>query len=246
MLTALVIDDEPLARDALCELLEESGEITIVGEAANAIEGLKMIQLHQPDVIFLDIEMPQLTGLDLLAMLDVDALPDVQTLPHVVLVTAFEQYAIQAFEENAFDYLLKPVEPERLAKTLAKLKKRTQPLKVIETVASPTLSIIPCAGHQRILLVPEADIEFAFSDVAGVHVKTASQQADTQLTLKTLEQKTTLVRCHRQYLVRLSQVAEIKLLDNGLAILHMRCGESIPVSRRYLKKLKDGLQLHNH
>ena len=81
----------------------------------------------------------------------------------------------------------------------------------------------------------------AYSDLAGVHIKTASQQSDTQLTLKTLEQKTSLVRCHRQYLVRLNSVSEIKLLDNGLASLITHAGDSIPVSRRYLKKLKDAL-----
>ncbi|NKX31973.1 response regulator, partial [Alteromonadaceae bacterium A_SAG1] len=100
---ALVIDDEPLAREELCQLLNETNEVQVLAEAANAIEGLALIKQHCPDVIFLDIEMPQLSGLDMLAMLDLD------TMPYVVLVTAFEQYALQAFEDNAFDYLLKPV-----------------------------------------------------------------------------------------------------------------------------------------
>lgn len=233
MLRALVIDDEPLARDILSELLEETGSVTVIGQAANAVEGLDMIQQHQPDVLFLDIEMPQLSGLDLLAMLDGDA------MPYVVLVTAFEHYAIAAFEGNAFDYLLKPVEPERLAKTLDRLQKRSAPQSL--PPGSATLTHIPCSGHQRIRLIAEQDIDMAFSDLAGVHIKTASQQSDTQLTLKTLEQKTSLVRCHRQYLVRLNSVSEIKLLDNGLASLITHAGDSIPVSRRYLKKLKDAL-----
>ena len=234
---ALVIDDEPLAREELCQLLNETNEVQVLAEAANAIEGLALIKQHRPDVIFLDIEMPQLSGLDMLAMLDLD------TMPYVVLVTAFEQYALQAFEDNAFDYLLKPVEPERLDKTLARLKKRTQPQTDIDAIASPALVHIPCVGHQRILLLPESDIQFAYSDVAGVHVRSLEQQADTQLTLKTLEERTALVRCHRQYLVRLSCVAEIKLLDNGLATLLMKTGDSVPVSRRYLKKLKSLLTL---
>ena len=131
---ALVIDDEPLAREELCQLLNETNEVHVLGEAANAIEGLALIKQHRPDVIFLDIEMPQLSGLDMLAMLDLD------TMPYVVLVTAFEQYALQAFEDNAFDYLLKPVEPERLDKTLARLKKRTQPQTDIDAIASPHIS----------------------------------------------------------------------------------------------------------
>jgi len=213
---ALVIDDEPLAREELCQLLNETNEVHVLGEAANAIEGLALIKQHRPDVIFLDIEMPQLSGLDMLAMLDLD------TMPYVVL---------------------KPVEPERLDKTVARLKKRTQPQTDIDAIASPTLVHIPCVGHQRILLLPESDIHFAYSDVAGVHVRSLEQQADTQLTLKTLEERTALVRCHRQYLVRLSCVAEIKLLDNGLATLLMKTGDSVPVSRRYLKKLKSLLTL---
>ena len=92
-------------------------------------------------------------------------------------------------------------------------------------------------------MLPESDIHFAYSDVAGVHVRSLEQQADTQLTLKTLEERTALVRCHRQYLVRLSCVGEIKLLDNGLATLLMKTGDSVPVSRRYLKKLKSLLTL---
>ncbi|MBU2979539.1 two-component system response regulator BtsR [Alteromonas sp. C1M14] len=238
MLSAIVIDDEPLACEELCELLAETSAIKVLGQAANAIEGLDMIQQHKPDVIFLDIEMPQISGLELLAMLDVD------TMPYVVLVTAFEQYAIQAFEDNAFDYILKPVEPARLNKTIARLQKRSQPQAPLETITPATLTHIPCSGHQRVLIIPEADIEVAFSDLAGVHIKTAQQQADTQLTLKTLEQKTSLVRCHRQYLVRMSAISEIKLLENGLGTIFTHSGEKIPVSRRYLKKLKESFHLN--
>ena len=237
VLTALVIDDEPLAREELGQLLKETREIDVLAEAANAIEGLELIKRYKPDVVFLDIEMPQLSGLDLLAMLDLE------TMPYVVLVTAFEQYALRAFEDNAFDYLLKPVEPERLQKTLTKLKKRTLPHPNLQSVASSKLDHIPCAGHQRILLIPETDIHYAYSDVAGVHIKTAEQLADTQLTLKTLEEKTTLVRCHRQYLVQLRFVNEIQRLDNGSATLLMNTGDTIPVSRRYLKRLKELLGL---
>jgi len=237
MLSALVIDDEPLAREELRQLLNETQEVCVLAEAANAIEGLTLIKQHQPDVVFLDIEMPQLSGLDLLAMLDLD------TMPYVVLVTAFEQYALQAFEDNAFDYLLKPVEPERLAKTLTRLKKRALVQSDITQMASPALAHIPCAGHQRVILIPEPDIHYAYSDVAGVHIKTSEQLSDTQLTLKTLEEKTTLVRCHRQYLVQLRYISEIKRLENGLANLVMKTGEHVPVSRRYLKKLKESLNL---
>ena len=111
MIRTLIVDDEPYAREELAELLASDPDIEILGMAGNAIEALGLIQQLKPDVVFLDIQMPKLSGMELVAMLD--------PLPRIVFVTAFDDYAIQAFEENAFDYLLKPVEPARLAKTLA-------------------------------------------------------------------------------------------------------------------------------
>ena len=114
MIRTLIVDDEPYAREELAELLASDPDIEILGMAGNAIEALGLIQQLKPDVVFLDIQMPKLSGMELVAMLD--------PLPRIVFVTAFDDYAIQAFEENAFDYLLKPVEPARLAKTLARLR----------------------------------------------------------------------------------------------------------------------------
>lgn len=110
MLTALIIDDEPLARDELRALIAVDEGIEIVGEAGNAIEAMSAIHRWHPDVIFLDIQMPKINGLELAAMLDPDS------MPHIVFVTAFDEFAVRAFEEHAFDYLLKPVEASRLAK----------------------------------------------------------------------------------------------------------------------------------
>jgi len=103
MIRTLIVDDEPYAREELAELLGSDPDIEILGSATNAIEALGLIQRFKPDVVFLDIQMPKLSGMELVAMLD--------PLPRIVFVTAFDEYAIQAFEENAFDYLLKPVEP---------------------------------------------------------------------------------------------------------------------------------------
>ena len=130
MLSALVNDDELLSREELTVLLEETGDVDVIGHASNAIEGLKKINQLKPDVVFLDIQMPQVTGIELLGMLDPD------TMPNVVFVTAYDQYALQAFEENAFDYLLKPVDPERLKKTLQRLV-RQGPKKQDFSILSP-------------------------------------------------------------------------------------------------------------
>lgn len=239
MLSALVIDDELFAREELSELLEETGHITVLDQASNAIEGLKKINQLKPDVVFLDINMPQITGIELLAMLD----PDIQT--RVVFVTAYDQFAVQAFEENAFDYLLKPVDTARLNVTISRLLKSEQKnLQQYQPIAPANLDQVPCVGLNRIVIIPTKDIEFAYSDISGVHVQTAEQVATCQLTLKVLEEKTPLVRCHRQYLMNIKAIKEIKLLENGLAEIISSSGHPIPVSRRYLKTLKELLGFH--
>ena len=238
MLTALVIDDEQLAREELTNLLHDTNNIEVIDQASNAIEGLKKINALKPDVIFLDIQMPQVSGIELLAMLDPD------TMPMVVFVTAFDQYAIQAFEDNAFDYLLKPIEIKRLEKTVCRLVKQhnkqteTQDLSIL---APASLEQVPCIGLNRIMIIPTRDIEYAFSDISGVHIRSADQIASSQLTLKVLEEKTDLLRCHRQYLINTKAIKEIKLLENGLAEIITRNDYPVPVSRRYLKSLKEKL-----
>src|SRR6478752_5516112 len=112
---AIIIDDERLARTELRKLLQEFPEVEIVDEACNAEEGLQKIENHNPDLIFLDIQMPGKTGFDMLGELD--------HAPQVIFTTAYDEYALKAFEVNALDYLLKPVEPRRLADAIEKLKK---------------------------------------------------------------------------------------------------------------------------
>ena len=237
MLKALVIDDELYAREELIELLKEAGEIAVIGSCQNAIEGLKKINKLKPDVVFLDIHMPQISGLDMISMLDPEH------MPQVVFVTAYDEYALQAFEDNAIDYLLKPVAPERLAKTLNRLK-LSQSTRNYAPLTKPQLELIPCAGYHRILLIKPQDIELAYSDQCGIHViSSVAYGSDTTLTcslsLKVLEEKTTLIRCHRQYLINPIAIKEIKLLDNSLAEIITSNGATAPVSRRYLKALKD-------
>ncbi|MCK6264879.1 two-component system response regulator BtsR [Vibrio sp. ZSDE26] len=239
MLSALVIDDELFAREELSELLEETGKVTVVDTASNAIEGLKKINQLKPDVVFLDIQMPQVTGIELLGMLDPE------TMPNVVFVTAYDDYAVQAFEENAFDYLLKPVNSCRLEKTIKRLIKLTPSQRQDLSVLAPqSLEQVPCIGLNRIMIIPTNEVEFAHTDISGVQVQTEKQVAACQLTLKVLEEKTPLVRCHRQYLINTKAIKEIKLLENGLAEIITTSDHQVPVSRRYLKALKEMLGFH--
>ncbi|WP_313574474.1 two-component system response regulator BtsR [Pseudescherichia sp.] len=239
MLKVLIVDDEPLARENLRVLLEDESEIEIVGECANAIEALGAVHKLRPDVLFLDIQMPRISGLEMVGMLD----PDQR--PYVVFLTAFDEYAVKAFEEHAFDYLLKPIEAARLEKTLQRLRhaRGVQDISLLPE-NQQALKFIPCTGHSRIWLLQMDDVAFVSSRMSGVYVTShEGKEGFTELTLRTLEQRTPLMRCHRQYLVNMAHLQEIRFEDNGQAELLLRDGHTVPVSRRYLKNLKEALGL---
>ncbi len=235
-LTAVIVDDEPLAREELRLLLEQAGGVEVLAECSHALEALPAIHRLQPDVLFLDIQMPRINGLELVSMLD----PAQQ--PQIVFITAFDEYALRAFEEQAVDYLLKPVDATRLARTLERLQQGQAVRQVPAALATPLRSI-PCVGHNRILLLPLDEVEFVHSDLAGNHVVSAGQRGTTELTLRTLEEKSGFFRCHRQYLLNPACIREILLLDGGLAEVVTRSGQHVPVSRRYLKPLKEQLAI---
>ncbi|AUY26299.1 two-component system response regulator BtsR [Mixta calida] len=239
MLTVLIVDDEPLARENLRVLLEQEEDIAIVGECANAVEAIGAVHRLRPDVLFLDIQMPRISGLEMAGMLDVE-----QRL-HIVFLTAFDEYAVRAFEEHAFDYLLKPVETGRLAKTLARLRhERGEQNVALLPENQQALKFIPCCGHSRIWLLPMAEVACVSSRLSGVFVTSIDgTEGFTELTLRTLACRTPLMRCHRQYLVNMAHLREIRLLENGQAELLLRSGQKVPVSRRYLKSLKEALGL---
>ena len=233
MLKAIIIDDELYAREELNELLVETNQVQVIEQCSNAIEGLKAINSLKPDVVFLDIHMPQISGLELLSMLDQE------TMPKVVFVTAYDEYAVKAFEDNAFDYLLKPVESCRLLKTLKRINAERSEVPNYEPITNNKLELIPCSGFNRILLLTPNEIEIAMSEQTGVHLLTEKDKFTASLSLKVLEEKTDLIRCHRQYLINPTCIREIKLLDNGSADIVTKSGHHAPVSRRYLKVIKD-------
>ncbi|WP_318364021.1 two-component system response regulator BtsR [Enterobacter sp.] len=239
MLKVLIVDDEPLARENLRILLEDESDIEIVGECANAVEAIGAVHKLRPDVLFLDIQMPRISGLEMVGMLD----PEHR--PYVVFLTAFDEYAVKAFEEHAFDYLLKPIASPRLAKTLTRLRheRGVQDVSVLPENQAP-LKFIPCTGHSRIYLLQMDDVAYVSSRLSGVYVTShEGKEGFTELTLRTLESRTPLMRCHRQYLVNMAHLKEIRFEDNGQAELLLREGHTVPVSRRYLKNLKEALGL---
>lgn len=236
MLKVLIVDDEPFARKELRALLAEAEDIEVVGESGNAVEALADIHRLHPDVVFLDIQMPRISGLEMLAMLDRER------MPYIVFVTAYDEYAIRAFEENAFDYLLKPTNRERLGKTLERLRKERGAQDFQPLGSTTPLQHIPCTSLNRIYLLRLDEIEYATSRLSGVYIaSTDGEERFTELTLRTLEERTPLIRCQRQYLVNPDRIGEIRLVENGLAEIVTRSGKKIPVSRRYLRELKERL-----
>jgi len=235
MLSALIIDDEAPSREELKALLAAAVDVEVVGECANAIEGLAAIHRLRPDVVFLDIQMPRVSGLEMVGMIEPAA------LPHIVFVTAYDEHALKAFEEHAADYLLKPIDPQRLARTLDWLRTGARPYARAFPGSSEQLRQIPCIGRNRIFLLGLDDVEFVHTDISGVQVVAINRQGMTELTLKILQERTSLIRCHRQYLVNLNQVAEIEWLDNGAVEIVTHSGKRVPVSRRHLREIKDKL-----
>jgi two-component system LytT family response regulator len=248
----LLIDDEKLAISRLERLLGQyAGEIEIIGSANNGLEGLAMIEQRKPDLIFLDIEMPVLTGFELLAKLSY--------MPLVVFATAFEAYAIRAFEENSVDYLLKPIEPERLARTIQKLKDRTtknqeNPVstQLLEMIAQlkpkKELTSISVKLGDRILLIRIDDITHFEAEDKYVYLYT--QEGKKHLldySLTTLEEKlpAQFVRVSRSAIINQLHIQEIQKYFNGkyVIILHDKTHTKITTGSSFADKVKKLFEL---
>jgi two-component system, LytTR family, response regulator len=234
---ALIVDDEPLAREELERLLLETNEFEIVARCANAVEALKAVREERPDVLFLDVQMPGVSGLELVGMIDDEIAPD------TVFVTAYDEFAVEAFEKNAIDYLLKPVAKDRLAKTIERLRARRSEGARPPAFAAPDIKRVPCLAARSIKLVPVSEVEFVKSSEAGVYVVTPQGEFFTELTLSVLEARAGLLRCHKQYLVNVDRIDEISLSENSLAVIKTKSGQAVPVSRRHLAKLRGALGL---
>ncbi len=231
----LLVDDEELARAEIRLLLDAEADIEIVGECSNAVEALTAINRLRPDAVFLDIQMPRISGLEMVGMIDPER------MPRIVFLTAYEEYAVRAFEESAFDYLLKPVQEARLARTLDRLRRPVGGA-VLPPEAIQPLRHIPCIGHNRIRLMKLDEVEAVLSKTSGVYVLgTDGEEHFTELTLRTLDERTPLVRCHRQVMVNPDRIRDIAFGEGGLATIHTLGGRTIPVSRRFLAPLKANL-----
>ncbi|HMK17168.1 MAG TPA: response regulator [Chitinophagaceae bacterium] len=240
---AIIIDDERLARTELRKLLQDFPEVEVVDEAANADEAINKIDTLQPDLVFLDIQMPGKTGFDMLA--------ELERAPHVIFTTAYDEYALKAFEVNALDYLLKPIEPKRLADAMQKLhiaetkENHILPENFNQSILTEVDQVFVKDG-ERCWFVKLSDIRL-FESV-GNYAKVFFG-ANKPLILKSLnaleerlDQKT-FFRANRKHIVNLRMIEKIEPYFNGGLLLELKGGEKIEVSRRQTVKFKEMMSL---
>jgi two-component system LytT family response regulator len=223
----LIVDDERPARTRLRHLLAQQAGIDAVEEAADGVEALALIERFRPDALLLDIEMPELTGIDLAA-----ALPE--PAPLLVFVTAYDRYALQAFDANAIDYLLKPFDAQRLARTLARLRERLAARRAERTPPAPPVQLLVSErGVTRVVRV--ADIQWIETADNYVALHTAAGSPLLRQTLAGLLAKLGpgFVRCHRRAAVQLDWVERVRTLDKGDCELLLRGGACVACSRQY-------------
>lgn len=229
----LIVDDEAPARVRLRRLLGELADVDVIGEASDGAMALQMASQLNPDALFLDVQMPEVSGLDVAA-----SLPDPR--PVVVFVTAFDHYALQAFDADAVDYLLKPVEPERLARAVAKLRSHQGVARPRATMPAQLL----IADRGRTHVVRREEIEWLEAADNYVTVHACGRALLMRRTLAGLlhDLGEGFVRTHRSVAVALAQVAAVLPRDKGDATLRLRDGTEVPCSRQYRADVLQRLQ----
>lgn len=241
---AIIIDDERLARTELRKLLQDFPEVEVVDEAANAEEGIAKIESLQPDLIFLDIQMPGKTGFDLLSQLE--------KAPHVIFTTAYDEFALKAFEVNALDYLLKPIEPKRLADAVQRLNageaKENRSVEVVSTnnsLLSENDQVFVKDG-ERCWFVKLSEIRLFESVGNYAKVFFGTNKPLILKSLNALEERLdekTFFRANRKHIVNLRMIEKIEPYFNGGLLLELKGGEKIEVSRRQTVKFKEMMSL---
>jgi two-component system response regulator LytT len=259
-LSAVIVDDEQLARDELAFLLKSAGDVDVVAQGHNGLEAVTLIKEHSPDIVFLDVQMPGLDGFGVIKKL----LDKKIRVPQVVFATAFDQYAVKAFEVNAVDYLLKPFDKKRVSEALNRARKKvdsTAPASSAEKIdalvrmleekehqkSAPQKVLIKAAG--RLFLVDQKDICYSSIEDGIISVVTASVEG--QSNCRTLEELLDSLdpnlfwRAHRSYLVNINRIREVVPWFKSSYMLRMddKKQTEIPVSRAQTKRLRELFRL---
>jgi two-component system response regulator LytT len=253
-LSTVIVDDEQLARDELAYLLKDMGDINVVAQGKNGVEAVNLIREHNPDLVFLDVQMPGLDGFGVIKKLLDRKLP----LPKIVFATAFDQYAVKAFEVNAIDYLIKPFDKKRVAQSVQKVRAKLDPESAssdkLETLVrmlesqKPQTSKILLKAAGRLFLVDQKDICFASIEDGIISVATTGTASmEGQSNCRTLEElldsldPNVFWRAHRSYLVNINRIKEVVPWFKSSYQLRMddKKQTEIPVSRAQTKRLRE-------
>jgi two-component system response regulator LytT len=253
-ISCIIVDDEQLALEELNFLLGSIPEVRVIGQGSNGIEAIRLVEELEPDLLFLDIEMPGLNGFKV-----VEQLAKKDELPQIIFVTAYDQYAVQAFDVNAVDYILKPVERLRLEKAVQRAKKQLESEAVVNYRIKNLLSMIKPSGQKRSkLLVKDKNRnilvdseEVIFANVSDGVISVATKDITGEANYRTLEDlqqdldPDIFWRVHRSYLVNINKIKEVVPWFNRT--LQLKMGDKketeIPVSRSHSKRLKEYLKL---
>lgn len=253
MIETLLIDDEELPRSELRQILSFEADINIVGEASNGLQAVELITAMRPDLVFMDIEMPGLNGFEVVNSLGY--------LPFVVFITAYDQYAIRAFEMNAIDYLLKPVTPDRVQKTLSRIRQAPpaadsshaaalhQLVEAVRRGSSGYISRIAVHKGPRIVLVSLRDIVYIGMEDKLVFVYTSSDRYLINRTVSELDQSLDgegFFRINRSSIVNLEYLTEIIPWFSGTCKLKLANGTELPLSRERVPRLKELVGIMKH
>ncbi|MDM1049949.1 MULTISPECIES: LytR/AlgR family response regulator transcription factor [Sphingobacterium] len=246
MIKTILIDDEPLARSMVLEYLQQHPEFQVLAECNDGFEGVKAIQQHQPDLIFLDIQMPKLTGFEMLELLD--------SHPHIIFTTAFDEYALKAFEKNAIDYLLKPIRPDRFEKAIDKFKAsfqsnanpKIETEKLQETLEEESLERIVVKTGAQIKIIPVQQINYleAYDDYVKIHTNDGMYLKNKTMSSfeKQLDGKH-FVRVHRSFIVRVDLLQKIEPMEKDSYIATLSSGGKVNISKSGYARLKQVIGL---
>ncbi len=242
MIRTVLIDDEPLARDIVKHYLSNYPDVEIVAECSDGFEGLKAITQFQPDFIFLDIQMPKINGFEMLEL--------VEDPPAVIFTTAFDEYAIKAFEVSAVDYLLKPIEQERFDQAMHKLPAKLKETAVVDNLFE-SAAMSPVQSNRVVVktngvikIIPVTDIHYLEADDDHVKLSTTEGIFYKNKTMSFFERtldSTQFIRIHRSYLINLSEVYKIELKEKDSYVVLLKSDIWLPVSKTGYIKLKAAL-----
>jgi two-component system, LytTR family, response regulator len=241
MTRTIIIDDEPLATQIVQEYLEQYPDFEVIQVCHDGFAGLKALQEHKPDLIFLDVQMPKLNGFELLELLE--------DPPAVIFTTAFDNYAVRAFDAHAIDYLLKPISRNRFEKAIEKFKSQDRALlpekdsgTQINIIENPDRVVVKV--KQEIKIIPLADIHYLEANDDFVNIITKEGKFLKNRTLTSFEKwldPTQFVRVHRSYLVNISEIVKIENYEKESHLLRLKSGHAIPVSKTGYPRLKQAL-----